>query len=81
MSTARWKFVVTVPPGEFGNVAVALRKSGFTKEESERLDNAIFDTTELFLSIPKDSVIDPAALVENLRTTGLIVRWLNQPAV
>jgi hypothetical protein len=80
MSTPIWKFHVTVPTGTFGDVELALRNSGFGGEEAARLDDAIFDTTELSFSVRKDSPIDPQALQVNLEATGLIVVWVNKPA-
>ena len=80
MSTAIWKFHVKVPSGTFGDVALAFRSAGFSVAEATQIEDAIFATTELRFSVPKDSLIDPVILFENLAATGLIVKWANRPA-
>ena len=80
MSTATWKFHITVPTGVIGDVDLALRNAGFSAAEASEVEEAIFDTTELTFSVRKDSLIDPVALFENLSATGLVVKWPNRPA-
>lgn len=52
MSTAIWKFHVTVPTGMIGDVDLALRSAGFPAAEASKLYEAIFEMTELSFFSP-----------------------------
>ena len=80
MSTAKWKFTLAYSNDMTGDVAEALRASGFGVLESEAIVEALMETTELAVTIKKNSEIDPHLLFQNLQNIGMTVRWWNQPA-
>ena len=80
MSTAKWKFTLSYSNDITGDVVEALRASGFGVLEAETVAEALMETTELSITIKKDSEIDPHMLYQNLRNIGMTVRWWNQPA-
>jgi len=79
MAVAKWKFKIAHSEGVLGDIAEALRASGFSFSESATMEEALLDTSELYISFKKESDVDPWVLSRNLEQAGLEVHWKNKP--